>query len=218
MKKIKTNKMEDSISRRFELMKDLYSNGATFFPATVFVDFKWGQKNKDTKEEDMSIVVPFKSENETERLLMMKKLGFAVSILEKLKLTSAPEHVIIATEAYASRIKLGEGKREKESDKFEVALIHGGNRETTTSMVRELVSVCKDSGDSMYITKDLIITERMKKDGMDKSNPLESPLVREFWNGFEFGHSENESHLPSIKEALESPEKVASTILTMALG
>lgn len=218
MKKTKTKSIEESIVRRFDLMKDVYSSGATFFPATVFVDFKWGQKSKDTKEDDMSICVPFKSDSTSERMVMMKRLGFAVSILEKLKLTSAPEHVIIAAEAEASRFDLSKGKK-KSSDveKFDVALIHGGDNSKELSMVRELLSVCKDTGESMQITKDLVVTARMEADGMDKANPMESPLIREFWNGFKLGKKENESHLPFIHLAAGNPEEVSSMVLTMAL-
>lgn len=233
MKKTKTTGMEDSIIRKLETISSTYSDGVNFFPTTVFVDFKWAVKDKDVKEENMSICVPFKTDNKKERFETMSRLGFAAAVLEKLGVTSAPDQAIIASEAYASRFDKSEAvdtteeKITSDKNKIEIALVHGVDKNgATSSMIREVVSKCKDSGDSMSIVKELVVTERMKKDGMDKFNPLESPLLDEFWDGFKLGvdllkkeeGSKVNSYLMFLDVAKDHPKEIMSMVLNIALN
>lgn len=230
--------MEVSIEKRFEVIRDAYAQGLGMFPTTVFIDLKWGIKEPGVKEKGMSIGIPLRMEDNIERLNCLKKLGFASATMFKLGLTSEPDQVLIASEAYASvmtdedikksvKSKKGVPRPSEDPGRLEVAIVHARNKDNQSlGAVREIVSIWNDTKEAVSMTKDLAITDRMKKNKLGKMLPMESPLLDEFWVGYEYGLVELEkekklggvSYMSFIDVVKENPALIMNEILDTALN
>lgn len=229
--------MEELLEKRFEIMRDTYEAGAEMFPTMVFIDFKWIFQGTEDKVKDVSMGIPIPCSNHEDRDFAMAALGLASAILTTLKVSSGPESVMVASEAFVSiksnkEIEKAIKSKKKilrpseDPDRIEVAIVQGEDKKNKTiGAVQEIVSVVKEKDGKMYLGKNIIETDRIKKLKLNKMKKLDSTLTRIFWHEFNEGTKRlakdakkgGTSHLDFMEEAERDPKGITHMIIQQAL-
>ncbi len=224
--KPKENKeLIERVDETFEAMADIYKH-TKFVPITFFIDFEWMMVAPNEKKENAGFSIILADPDMVEaRFEVMHTIGSLSMLLGMIGLAGKPKYVRMASEAWASE---GDDKGNrptmqpsKDPKRKSVLIVAGVDASGfgTQNMKEIKTSIKTGKGSEMEYTIEYTASPIMKKlEEAGAKEQMESPLLNNFWKGFQVKKEPNPIMVEIIrKKGQEDPQGAIQGVVDAAL-